>query len=307
MAHITAGDLVPLMQWNESTYGTPTGNPLYYADIAEGGGFTPSDTLNPYISWRYGNRSFDQYNYVNQQLDAGFQASLEVRDIEGWADIVKYAWGAQSPNFNPETKPYGSLPSRSEAFLIRTGLSTYEGRRYTGCKTDSLTISCDEPGGIVKFEETVLAGSATAYNTPPAGLSSGDWQSEASPAVQWTGPVTIAGAEVYPQSFKLTINNNLERVRVPGSPAYTGALIEGRREMILELDLWMEDLAYMRSAMDTAAESTRLVVFELGEQNPYEVNVSGIIMREGQHSALIQDKQKQTVRLRCNAAYMEPA
>jgi hypothetical protein len=307
MAHITAGDLVPLMQWTESTYGTPTGNPLYYADIAEGGGFTPSDTLNPYISWRYGNRSFDQYNYVNQQLDAGFQASLEVRDVEGWADIAKYAWGASSPHFFPATTPYGSLPSRSEAFLVRTGLSTYEGRRYTGCKTDSLTISCDEPGGIVKFEETVLAGSATPYNTPPAGLSTGEWQSEASPAVQWTGPVTIAGAEVYPQSFKLTVNNNLERVRVPGNPAYTGALIEGRREIIFEIELWMEDLAYMRSAMDTTAEAPRLVTFDLGEQNPYTVTLGGIIMREGQHSTLIQDKQKETVRFRCNGVSMEPA
>ena len=302
MAHITAGDLLPIIQWTESTYNTPTGDPKYYGDIAEGGGFTPTDTLNPYISWRYGSRSSNPKNYVNQQLDAGFQASLEVRDVAGWTDIVKYAWGIEGGQAS--TPGYGALPSRSEAFLVRTGASAYEGRRYTGCKTDSLTISCDEPGGIVKFEETVLAGNAVPYNVIPSGTA---WNPD-DPALQWMGPVTIQGqGEIYPQSFKLTVSNNLERVRVPGNPAYTGALIEGRREIILELDLWMEDLAYMRSAMDTAEEGSRLVVFELGEQNPYEVNVSGIIMREGQHSTLIQDKQKQTVRLRCNAAYMEPA
>lgn len=299
MAHITAGDLLPIIQWIENTYNTPTGNPKYYGDIAEGGGFTPTDTLNPYISWRYGSRSYIPINYVNQQLDAGFTASLEVRDVAGWTDIVKYAWGVSGTSV--ATAAYGALPSRSEAFLVRTGASTYEGRRYTGCKTDSLTISCDEPGGIVKFEETVLAGSATAYNTLPSGT---DWDPTI-PAVQWTGPVTIAGiGEIYPQSFKLSINNNLERVRIPGTPATTGALIEGRREMILELEVWMEDLAYFRASVDTAAEASRIVTFTLGSQYPFEITAAGIIMREGQHSSLVQDKQKETIRLRCDGAYM---
>ena len=301
MAHITAGDLLPILQWTESTYNTPTGNPRYYGDIAEGGGFTPSDTLNPYISWRYGNRSYNPNNYVNQQLDAGFQASLEVRDAAGWADIVKYAWGVSGTS--PTTAAYGALPSRSEAFMIRTGASTYEGRRYTGCKTDSLVISCDEPGGIVKFEETVLAGSATAYNTLPSGT---DWN-PSTPAVQWTGPVTIAGSEIYPQRFSLSINNNLERVRVPGSPAYTGALIEGRREITLELEVWMEDLDYFSASVDTAAEASRIVNLTLGSQYPFEITASGIIRREGQHSSLVQDKQKETIRLRCDSVQMASA
>ena len=88
MAHITAGDLLPILQWTESAYNTPTGDPKYYGDVAEGGGFTPTDTMNPYVSWRYGDRSPDLGNYVNRQLDAGFQASLEVRDVSGWTDIM---------------------------------------------------------------------------------------------------------------------------------------------------------------------------------------------------------------------------
>lgn len=299
MAHITAGDLLPIIQWIENTYNTPTGDPKYYGDIAEGGGFTPTDTLNPYISWRYGSRSSNPKNYVNQQLDAGFQASLEVRDVDGWTDIVKYAWGVDGGQ--AATSAYGALPSRSEAFLVRTGASTYEGRRYTGCKSDSLTISCDEPGGIVKFEETVLAGNAAPYNTLPSGTA---WDPD-DPALQWMGPVTIQGqGEIYPQSFKLTVSNNLQRVRVPGNPAYTGALIEGRREITLELDLWMEDLAYFRKATDSVEENSNVITFELGEWYPFVVTAVGIVMREGQHSTLIQDKQKQTVRFRCDGCYL---
>ena len=303
MAHITAGDLLPIIQWTENTYGTPTGDPSYYADVAEGGGFTPTDTLNPYISWRYGSRSYNPYNYVNQQLDAGFRASLEVRDVEGWTDIIKYAWGMEGSSIS--ATGYGSLPSRTEAVLVRTGVSAYEGRRYTGCKTDTLSISCDQPGGIVRFEETVLAGNAVQYDTAPGTPSS--WLEDA-PAVQWVGPMSIQGqGEIYPQSFRLAVSNSLERKRVPGSPAYTGALLEGRREVTLEFDLWMEDLAYFRRATDSAAEHSLIVNFELGSTNAVEVTAVGIVMREGQHSTFVQDKQKETVRLRCDGCYLTPS
>lgn len=302
MAHITAGDLLPILQWTENAYNTPTGDPKYYGDVAEGGGFTPTDTMNPYISWRYGDRSPDLGNYVNRQLDAGFQASLEVRDVSGWTDIMKYALGYASGR--PQTSPYGALPSRSAAFMVRTvGDSTGQGRRYTGCKTDTLKVSCDEPGGIVKFEETVLAATAADYNTFPSLVSRSAWDPDAS-AVQWTRYVAIAGSAVYPQSFSLNIANNLQRVRIPGTPATTGALIEGRREMTLELELWMEDLTYFRQEVATTAPSPVTITLDIGIANKYRITLTGTPIREGQHSTLIQDKQKQTVRFTCDSIQM---
>ena len=302
MAHITAGDLLPILQWTESAYNTPTGDPKYYGDVAEGGGFTPTDTMNPYVSWRYGNRSPDLGNYVNRQLDAGFQATLEVRDVSGWTDIMKYALGNASGR--PQTSPYGDLPSRTEAFLVRTvGNSTGQGRRYTGCKTDTLKVSCDEPGGIVKFEETVLAATAADYNTFPSLVNRTAWDPDGA-AVQWTRYVAIAGSGVYPQSFSLTINNNLDRVRIPGTPATTGSLIEGRREMTLELELWMEDLTYFRQEVATATASPVTITLDLGIAHPYRITLTGTPIREGQHSTFIQDKQKQTVRFIIDSVQM---
>lgn len=305
MAHITAGDLLPIIQWNENTYGTATGDPKYYGDVAEGGGFTPTDTLNPYISWRYGGRSYDPANYVNRQLDAGFQASLEVRDVAGWTDILKYALGGTTSA--PATSPYGALPSRTAAFFIRKASGSHEGRRYTGCKTDSLTVKCDQPGGIVRFEETVLASSAVGFSTVPSGTA---WD-PAGAAVQWTGGTKIGSTTIYPQSFSLTISNGLERVHYPGSvtgvlgsPAYTGAIIEGRREITLEMELWLEDLTYFDQSVSATATAATTVQLTLGAAVPYKLTVTGIVMREGQHDALIQDKQRQTVRLRCTEATM---
>ena len=93
--HITAGDLTPVTVQTESTYGTPTGDPILYGDIAEGGNFTMKDTPNPYLSWRYGSRSFNPDNYVTQQKDAGFTASLEVRDVSGWKHAPRPFTSAQ--------------------------------------------------------------------------------------------------------------------------------------------------------------------------------------------------------------------
>ena len=82
--HITAGDLTPVTIQTESTYGTGSGTDVLYGDVAEGGNFTFKDTANPYINRRYGSRSFDPSDYVTQQKDAAFSASLEVRDDTGW-------------------------------------------------------------------------------------------------------------------------------------------------------------------------------------------------------------------------------
>lgn len=293
--HITAGDLTPVTVQTESTYGTPTGDPILYGDIAEGGNFTMKDTPNPYLSWRYGSRSFNPDNYVTQQKDAGFTASLEVRDVSGWKQIIDYAMKPLGGGYDLEPM----LDARTEAIYVRTGSSAWSGREYNGCKTNKLTISADAPGGIVKFEEEVLASKSTPKTLTGAITAWADTHS----AVQWMGGMTFAGASIYPQSFSLTISNNLERIRVPDASgnAITGALIEGRREVEFEADLWMEDLAQVNNAIDNASISG-LCYVTLGITNKVRISlVNPKWIADGNNPSIIQDKQRETIRLRATS------
>ena len=291
--HITAGDLSPISIQNETTYGQADGTDILYADVRpDGGKFTPTDTPTPYLAWRYGSRSFDPADYVTRQNDAGFSASVEVRDIDGWERIIEGATG------NGGTSAYGSLPSRTEAVYVRTDPSAWQGRIYHGCKTDTLTISCDAPGGIVAFDETVLASYGADSNLNAAKAV---WTVSDAPAVQWMDGVTVGGVSLYPQSFKITVGNAIERKRghIDGE-AVTVALLEGRRSIDVELDLWMEDLDYMRGAINNGAVGN--IVLTLGIDNPVEITLTGIRwMADGTNPDLIQDKQRETLRLRATA------
>ena len=289
MAHITAGDLSPITYKTESTYGTPTGSSLLYGDIAEGGKFTMQDDNNTYLSWRYGDRSFNPYDYVTQQLDAAYNDIIEVRDAAGWNKILEYALGNSMG-----TQFYGSLSSRTTEVYVRTGVNAYQGRVYHGCKTDSLTIKADAPGGIVKFEESVLA-SYAENDDILAPL--GPWVS-AAPAVQWMAGATIGGSAFYPQSFSITINNNLSRSYKPQSGgAITNALLEGRREITAEFDCWMEDLANIRASI--ANNSVGNIELVLGISNPIKLTLAGVRwLADGKYPDFAQDKQRETLRFR---------
>ena len=294
--HITAGDITPLTYITENTYGTPFSvAPVHYADIAEGGKFTPTDSANPYVAYRYGDRSYDPSTYVTQQADAGFSAVLEVRDAGGWSKILDFAAGTGG------TSPYGSLPSRTEQVHVRTGGSpTWQGLRYVGCKTDTLTVKADAPGGIVKFEETVMASYMEANNisSPLVWLTTGA-------AVQWMNGITVDGNEIYPQSFSLTITNGLQRAYQPRSGgAITGALLEGRREITFETEVWMEDLANLRASIANGSPGD--IVFKLGIINPQQLTLSGVRwMADSNHTDLIQDKQRETLRFRASSLAIE--
>jgi hypothetical protein len=258
--------------------------------VAEGGKFTFQDTANPYLSWRYGSRSFDPDDYVTRQKDAGFSAILEVRDASGWSQIITNAVGTGGT-----TSGDPLLPSRTENIYIKVA-SEWKGRVYNGCKTDVLTITADAPGGVVRFEENVLA-----MKSAPATKNSADnaWTSVDAPAVQWMNGITINGNEIYPQSFQLKITNNLDRVRVPTSgEAITGSLLEGRRSIEFEADIWMEDLALVNDDISNADVSGAIVI-TLGIDNPVTLTLTGCKwMADGTHPDLIQDKQRQTLRLR---------
>lgn len=286
--HITAGDLTPVTIREENTYGTPTGDSILYGDVAEGGSFTFTDTANPYLSWRYGSRSFSHDNYVTQQKDAGFKASLEVRDIEGWERIIEYATGAGGTSGDP------LLPTRTEMIGVRTGANQYNERIYYGCKTDRLTIRADAPGGVVLFDEEALASRSV-----PATLGADTAWADNSPAVQWMNGITIDGNEMYPQSFSLSIANNLARNRVPNNgDAITGALLEGRREIELEFDVWMEDLNTIAASINNADISGDIII-TLGLTNPVTLTLSGCRwMSDGTNPDLIQDKQREKLKIR---------
>lgn len=285
MAHLTAGDVYPILAGTESSYATTWATPTYYADVAEGGRITFTDTPNPHLAWRYGARTRDIDDYVSTQQDAGFTASLEARDVSGWERIVTNAY----------TDFGTSLPSRVASVRV-TGASDNV-RSYYGCKTDSLTISADAPGAVVKFEETVLA--AYASTTLLSSALPGD-----AAGVQWLGGMTYGGTTIYPQRFSLSIANNLERIRGPARSGQTIgrtstiALVEGRCEINLEMEVWLDDLSYMADDMaNTDAPAT--IGLTLGTNYPatfYLVNPSWVA--DGSHADLKQDKMTQTLRFR---------
>ena len=290
--HITAGDLTPVIVNEESTYGTPTGDPALYGDVAEGGRFTFTDNPNPYLAWRYGSRSFDPTDYVTQQKDASYTASLEVRDIPSWYGIINNATGLMGTANDP------LLPSTTKEICVKTGASAWQGRQYTGCKTDKLTISADAPGGVVKFDEEVMASKSVPV-TRNSALAL--WKSDNSPAVQWMNGITLNGADIYPQSFSLTITNNLERIRVPNNGnAITGALLEGRREIEFEADIWMEDLSYVANSINNSYPSGSIVV-TLGIDNAVALTLGGLRWISDSHPDLIQDKQRQKLKFRATS------
>lgn len=286
-AHLTAGDIAPIYTVAEVTYGTIPGNGgVYYGDVAEGGRITFQDTPNPHLAWRSGGRTYDKGDYVSTQQDAGYSASMELRDIAGWDQVISNAYTA-----------YGtSLPSRG--IKIQAGTN---GRVYAGCKTDSLTISADAPGAVVKFEETVLAAYAGANK-----ITSVIAPSDAA-AVQWLGGADVDGTTIYPQTFSLSIRNNLERIRGPkhadqgvGSTS-TVSIAEGRCDITLDMEVWLDDLAYMSNDMANMSAPSAITL-TLGITNPKEVTLSGISwMADGQHADLKQDKMKQTLRFRADA------
>ena len=288
--HITAGDLTPVTIQTESTYGTGSGTDVLYADVAEGGNFTFKDTANPYLNWRYGSRSFDPSDYVTRQKDAAFSAVLEVRDDTGWDQIIEYAVG-----IGGTTSGDPLLASRTEQIFVKDG-DKWRGRTYAGCKTDKLTISADAPGDIVKFSEEVMASKSTSAMVSSAKAV---WTNTPAPAVQWMNGITVSGNEIYPQSFSLSISNNLERNRIPNNgDAITGALLEGRREIEFEAEVWMEDLTYIANAINNSIISGSIVI-TLGIDYPVTLTLSGCkYMADGTLPGLIQDKQRQTLRFR---------
>lgn len=294
MAHLTAGDLAPIGAGNEITYGTPVTTPTYYADAkGDGGSITIQDTPTPYLAWRSGSRSFDSSDYVAQQNIAEYSDVLEVRDATGWISIVANACGTA----NGTHEWPGDLPSRTSFIGVKPSSNrASNGYMYAGCKTDELTIKGDAPGAVVSFEERVMASYATGVE-----LDDYTFTSPSTHAVQWVGGVTMESGEttIYPQSFQISIKNNLERELAYDQTkgAYTKALLEGHREIEMEMEVWREDLQDLVWSRGIGTWSD--ITLTLGTANPYRIALTDVVsMADGQISPLIQDKQRATLRFR---------
>lgn len=288
MTHLTAGSIKPLAYKAETVYGTPTGSAGYYADLAgQSGSFTPTDTNTPYIAWRSGNRSYDRGDHVEQQVLAGYKAVLEVRDTANWPNILGNVLGA-----NTGTSPLGGVPSRTVQLATADGGTI----TYNGCKTDELTIRADAPGAVAVFEETVMAKRPSYIDTALTPTI------PTAPAVQWLGPVTMGSSTVYPQRLAFTVRNHSERVLGwdgTNDEANTVAIVEGRRDIELELTLWREDLARIGEAAFSGEMAS--ATFRLGAINEKLITLSGVAyVSDGTISPILQDKQTETIRLRAN-------
>lgn len=294
MTHLTAGDMSPLGYMTENNYGVPVGNSwTYYADLkGDSGSFTPTDNPNAYVSWKSGSRAFALADYVATNHEAGYNDVLEVADASGWDNIIKNAIGGATSEGTPR------LPSRTTGFRVTNQNAWPNILEYMGCKTDRLEIRADQPGGIVEFDETVLA----SYCIPMNGTT--QIPEATAHAVQWVGGVTLNDNAIYPQNFRLAINNNLGRVKGPvaanDGAAGTVALTEGRLDMEFSMDLWMEDLRYIADGGPGFIGSPQTIELTLGTAVPLNIELDVSYMADGQHHSIIQDKQIETTRWRVN-------
>lgn len=292
MTHLTAGDVLPLGYKTETNYGVPVGNSwAYYADLkGDNGSFTPTDNPNAYVAWRSGSRAFSLADYVATNHEAGYTNILEAADASGWDNIIKNAIGGTTTTGTPR------LPSRTTGVAVTNENAWPNILQYMGCKTDRLEVKADQPGGIVEFDETVLA----SYCSPMSGTI--QLPVVADPAVQWVGGVTLNDNAIYPQNFRLSINNNLGRVKGPVSAndgeAGTVALTEGRLDMEFSMDLWMEDLHHITNGGPGFIGSPQTIEFTLGTTAPLNIELEVSFMADGQHHSIIQDKQMETTRWR---------
>ena len=302
MSHITAGDILPIRYKPESQYNHAGGDASYYGDLTEGGAFTPTDNPNPHTTWTGAKgRRYDPTKYVYTNLEAGYNVSLETRDLAGWDRIIDYAilTNRLLPTSRHTILEVARASEPTDIDMIT----------YSGCMTDRLEIRADQPGGIVRFEESVLASYSlpVTHTIPPVHN-----RYEDKPAVQWKGPTYYNGVEIYPQSLRISINNNIGRVKGEVNPdgtlrtiSATTALVLGRQEITAEVDVWMEDLAAIieRGPGFLWEENggTPPLVVTFGIEHPVSLTMTVQPLADGQHHGIVQDKQMQTLRFKCSA------
>jgi hypothetical protein len=141
---------------------------------------------------------------------------------------------------------------------------------YNGCKINKLSISCDGPGKLVKFQADVFCQWIT-QDTDKAitGLQAltvgADPAADITTAIlTWTGvsQINIAAGGLttwHPRKWELTVDNHLERVmgNITGADAATYsttyALSEGARDIIFTCELPYEGETYTAAKLASSA------------------------------------------------------
>ena len=308
--HITAGDVDSIKAVRETTYGViPQTDATYYADLkGDNGNFTPANNMNQYIGWRSGSRSPNRLDMVNQSIDAGYSATEELAAYKAnLLELLEYALGSQQG-----TTDLQPLPSRTTRLYVNgtaapSGMVAYGTEMtFPGCKTDRLVIKADQPGGIVEFQETVMAKDVYLVGANAPSRTPGN-----RPAFQWVGGVVLNdNVTIYPQRFELSINNNLGRVKgvyQNGEEYRSGTvqLVEGRREMEFSMDVWLEDAYHQYGAVWMGENGLEVYSFDIGnlfsglaEEEFITLRLNCERIMDGSEHALIQDKQMATLRFR---------
>lgn len=275
MAAFTAGELKRLYWLEESNYGVTLASTelKYGADLTS---FNNGAEPNQEIEQHADSRAYAPASCVITRMDHGFK----LKQAQVRAPISGYDW----------TKPllYGAMGSaggfsalgRLPSFSMLTGLTagaTSHYSIYSGCKVNSLSMSCERAGGRVMFEADVMA----QYLARTTALALTGFQSKtlgslgaipAAAVLQWKAPFVItpsggSARTVYPEPWTLRINNNLQRAggAVTGADSnvytITEQLHEGKAEIELEMKLYLEDLTAINEMLEnTAVTSVSTVI-----------------------------------------------
>ncbi|OPZ32179.1 MAG: hypothetical protein BWY99_02836 [Synergistetes bacterium ADurb.BinA166] len=252
MAYVP-GELKALYGVKEVSYGvTPTSALDYLGELLSA---TPAIEPNQSVENWSGSRSYAPASCVFERWDPAVKVAVEPRvNMAGydWLDgLMEGALGLATG-----TEALGRLPSYSILVELTQG-STLGQYLMNGAKVNSLTLSVDKPGGKVRLDAELWGqylkklGAARALTGLQA-LTVG--ANEAAPTtlpLQWKAPVTLnAGSSrtIYPQSLKFSIKNGLTRQGEnkvgadAANYAVTGQLHEGKREITVEAELYLEDL-----------------------------------------------------------------
>jgi hypothetical protein len=252
MAYVP-GELRPLYGVKEVSYGvTPTSTLDYFGELISA---SPAIDPNQSVEHWSGSRSYAPASCVFERWDPAVRVTVEPRvNMTGydWLDgLMEGALGKVTG-----TEPLGRLPSYSMLLELTQGTAIGQ-YLMNGVKINQLTLSVDKPGGRIKLEAELFGQYLTKIGAARAvtglqNLTLG--ANESAPTtlpLQWKAPVTIntgTARNIYPQNLKFTLKNELSRQgeNKTGADsqnyAVTGQLHEGRRDITVEVELYLEDL-----------------------------------------------------------------
>lgn len=288
----TAGDLKTILYVKESTYGvTPTTGWNYGTEVTK---VVRKEDLGQYVNWWPGSRSPSNQAMVAQKLDAGFiLTGTERIRIDMVEPLLEGAFGSATG-----TSELGAIPSYSMIVNV-AGVRWL----YNGCKVNSLTINFADAHSVIEFTADIMARSCTKMSgndiTGLQTLTVTDPSTARSvlPGAQ-LGSATLSEESIYPISGVLSIVNNLTRERggiVVSGTSYpcTVTMLEGRRDLQTEYDLYLKDVAYLDDMLanaDVSASTVNVGISELTYENGHYV------VDSGSWPDFVQDNMKQKLK-----------